>query len=339
MTVTALPGNIRLRAYQLGAESTFGTPVAATRRFPWKFAPTVDPKWTTPDVDTGTLDAALPPYRMAIDVTGNATGALAYNDLPYLLSAALKGGVAAGGGGPYTWTFVPAATSQDVFQTFTGEWGDDTTDAFRYTSGVLDKLTLEYPQDLGPVTINADYRFASVTYPQPITGGLSVDPAPAWVYAADTSVYVDSTAGAIGATKLTNTIHGATIAFSGNLDVKRFMNGSNTRFQAAGYARGQRMIETTLTIAKSTAGLAEVVNWLNASPVERFISVKTVSPEIAGGSTPYSLDLRFAGYWFTRSEATIGGSNAGIQLVCRNVYDTSLGYPISATVINSLSAL
>ena len=33
MTVAALPGNVRLRAFQLGKETTFGSAVPATRRF------------------------------------------------------------------------------------------------------------------------------------------------------------------------------------------------------------------------------------------------------------------------------------------------------------------
>ena len=74
MVVQALPGNVRFRAYQLGLQSDLLTRVNATRRVPWRFTPTVDPHWTFPDVDTGTLDPAIAPYRMALDVTGQAAG-------------------------------------------------------------------------------------------------------------------------------------------------------------------------------------------------------------------------------------------------------------------------
>ncbi len=75
MVVQALPGNVRFRAYQLGLQSDLLTRVNATRRVPWRFTPTVDPHWTYPDVDTGTLDPAIAPYRMAVDVTSaQATG-------------------------------------------------------------------------------------------------------------------------------------------------------------------------------------------------------------------------------------------------------------------------
>lgn len=340
MTVAALPGNVRFRAFQLGKETTFGTPVSATRRMPWRYAPTVDPHWTSPDVDTGTLDPAIAPYRTAIDVTGQSTGPLAGDDVQILWAALLKGGVSPTGpaSGAYTWQFSPASTSQDDFEIFTGEWGDDTADAFQYGSGVLDSLQLTFPQDLGPIMHQADWRFAKVDYPNALTAALSVDTTPAWLYGADTSLYINDNAGAIGATPLTNTMHDATIQINNNLDVKRFSNGSNANFQVQGYGRGARTMQTTITLAKSTQGLAEVVKWLNADPVERFISLDTTSRTLIGGSTYYSQRIRFAGYWFTRSEAEVG-SNSAVQLVCNHIYDPNLVAPIDVRVINAMGTL
>lgn len=340
MTVAALPGNVRFRAFQLGKETSFGTPVSATRRMPWRYAPTVDPHWTSPDVDTGTLDPAIAPYRMGIDVTGQSTGPLAYNDAQVLWAALLKGGVSPSGpvSSAYTWQFSPAATSQDDFEIFTGEWGDDTADAFQYADGVLDSLQLTFPQDLGPITHQADWRFASVDYPNALTGALSVDTTPNWVYAADTALYINDNAGAIGITQLTNTMHDASIQISNNLDVKRFSNGSNANFAVAGYGRGARTMQTTFTLAKSTAGLAEVVKWLNASPLERFISLDTTSRELIGGTTYFSQRIRFAGFWFTRSEAEVG-SNSAVQLVCNHIYDPNLVAPIDVRLVNEMAAV
>lgn len=340
MTVAPLPGNVRLRAFQLGKETTFGTAVAATRRFPWKFNPTVDPHWTFPTADTGTLDEAIAPYRLAIDVTGQASGSLAYNDAPYLWAALAKGGVTPTGATAKTWTFAPASTSQDPFEIFTAEWGDEVAgDQFQYADGVLERLQLQFPQDLGPVQVQADWRFATVKYPQAITGALAVDFAPNWVFTADTQLLIDSTAGGIGGTALTNTMHDATITITNNLDVKRFANGSNTRFQAQGYGRGLRQFETTFSLAKSTAALTEFANWLNQNPVERFVSLKTTSPTIITGATPYSHEVRFAGYWFTRTEGTYQNYNTTGQLVCRGILDQTLAYPFQTTVVNTLAAL
>lgn len=336
MPVAAVPGNVRLRAFQLGKETTFGTAIPATRRFPWSYAPTVDPHWTHPEADTGTLDYAIPPYRMRIDLTGTATGPLAYNDAPYLWAALTKSGVTPTSN---VWTFTPASTTQDSFEIFTGEWGDETADQYRFGSGILNALQLTYPEDLGPVQVSADWRFARITYPQ-TKASLSVDFAPTWVYAADTSVYIDSTAGGIGGTKLTDTVHGLSVNIQNNIDVKSFLNGSNTRFQVDGYGRGLRTNTTTFNFAKTTAALTEVANWLNASPVERFLAIDTVAPDIVTGAVHYAHKLRFAGHWFTNDVAgTYGTANTTNQLVCEGWLDQTLAYPFQALVTCGLAAL
>ena len=340
MTVAALPGNVRLRAFQIGKETTFGTAVPATRRLGLTFAPTVDPHWTFPTSDTGTLDQALPPYRMAVDVTGSATGPLAYNDASSMWAAATLGGVTpTGGGTAKTWTYTPASTSQDILEIFTGEWGDDTADQFQYADGIINQLTLTYPQDLGPINVAADWRFASVVYPQARTAGLQVDPAPTWAYAADTSYYFNDTAGAIDTTQLVNSVHDVTLVVNNNIDVKRFQNGSNSRFQAAGYGRGLRTFQVTYNFAKSTPALAEVVKWLNSNPVERFASIRTDSVQAAQAGINYSQHVKFSGFWFTRTEGTYATANTTVQLVCQGWLDQTLTYPFNVAVVNTLATL
>lgn len=340
MPVAALPGNVRFRAFQLGLQTVFGTPVTATRRMPWRYNPTVDPHWTSPDVDTGTLDPAIAPYRMAIDVTGQATGPLAYNDAGIMWAGLLKGGVSPTGptDSIYEWLFAAASTSQDQFELTTGEWGDDTADDFRYVDGVIDSLQLSFPQDLGPVQIQADYRWSSVDYPDPLTGSLDVDSDPDWVSAADTSLYIDDAAGSIGITPLVNSMHDAQIQIQNNLDVKRFANGSNANFEAAGYARGARTGQTTITFAKSTQALDEVADWLNADPVQRFLAFDSNSRRTVGSASHRGQRIRFSGHWFTRSEQAVG-SNSAVQLVCNHIYDPDLAYAIQVRVRNTMSAL
>ncbi len=339
MTVAALPGNVRYRALQLGEQSSFGTPVAATRRVPFRFNPTVDPHWTTPDVDTGTLDPAQSPYRTAIDVTGQLVGPLSANDAQILWAALLKGGVTPTGGPAYSWSFQPATATADVFELLTAEWGDEVVaDQWQYQDGILSQVQLQFPQDLGPIMVTADARFGSVTYPHTLTAGLSVAVAPPWLYAADTALYMDSTAGSIGVTQLLNTMRDATITINTNPDVKRFSNGSNGNFAVAGYGRGARTMETAFTMDKSAAACQEFANWLNASPVERFVVLDTTSRQFITGSTPYQQKIKWAGYWFTRQEGSIG-SNTTVQLVCHHVVDSGLAAAIDIKVVNAQATL
>ncbi len=231
MTVlTPQAGVTRLRAFQLGLESSFKTQVPATRRMPWSFAPDVNPNWTKPTADTGTLDLALAPYRTALDVTGAATGQLFSNDVPTVLSAGIMGGLSfTGASTAKTMTAAPSATSQDVFDTYTGEWFDDATgDAWAGTGGIITDFELEYPQDQGPINLTANMRFAKVVYPATPTAGLSVDSSPVPLYCADTWFFVNDTAGAIGTTQLVDQVYGATLSVQNNIDVKRWANGNST---------------------------------------------------------------------------------------------------------------
>jgi len=56
------------------------------------------------------------------------------------------------------------------------------------------------------------------------------------------------------------------------------------------------------------------------------------------GSTPYQQKIKFAGYWFTRSENTVG-SNTTAQLVCSHVFDPDLPSPIDVKVVNAMATL
>jgi hypothetical protein len=334
--VAALPGNVRLRAFQLGKETTFGTPVNATRRFGWSFAPVIDPHWTWPVEDTGTLDYALNPYRMRIDVTGTATGPLAFDDAPYLWAALTKAGVTPTS---HVWDYLPASKSQDAFEIFTGEWGDETPDQYQMTSGVLDKLTLTYPEDLGPIQVSADWRFAAENYPHAMQA-LDVDFAPVWAYMADTSLYINDSSGTIGTTKLTNAMHGATVEIANNLDVKSFANGSNSRFQVAGYGRGLRTFAATFTFAKASAALAEIQDWLAPNPVERFVSLKTVSPVlIPTTAIQYAHEIKFPGYYFTNTAGIYQTANTTNQLRIEGFFDDVWGQAFEALVTTKLAAL
>lgn len=340
MALTPIAGVSPLRVFELGKETTFRTRVPTTRRMPWNFTPTVQPNWTNPTADTGHLDPAIAPYRLASDITGQAVGELYANDAPFLWAALIKSGITpstVGTSGKYWGPWTPSSTSQDSWETYSAEHYDDATgDAFAYVGGVLDKLQLSFPQNEGPILATADWRFADVVYPATPTGGNAVDLAPTPLFCADTALYINDAAGVIGTTQIVDTMYDASITISNNLDVKRFANGNSTRFVAANYGRGARLMETTFTLAKSAAAIAETVKWLNASPIERFVALKTTSVAFAGIGTPYQQTIKWGGYWFTRTDQTVN-SNTAIQLVCHNVYDPTLTYPFSVDVTNTLA--
>lgn len=335
-----IAGFTRFRRHQFGKQSSITSNTAATRRLPWRGPITVDPARTDPDVDVGSLDPVLAPhagaanYEASLDIT-----AYAYDDAPYAWAAIIKGGVTPTGATAKTWTFQAASLTADDFDYFTDEWGDDvTSDYIIGGSGVGDSFEIGFGDDLGVFTGSLSMVYARAELGAGPTGGLVIDDTPQWVYGADTEVFLDTVYSAIGTTKLTDAVHGATLRINNNLDRKRFANGSNTRFQLAGFGRGAREIELELVLAKTTATIAEAAT-LDDNPVpERFIELRTTSPEIITGSTPYSQSIRFPARLMSRSDGEIGG-NSTITLTYKGFYDADLGYAMRAVVVNTLASL
>lgn len=338
MTVQGLT---HLRFNQVAKQSVIGTAVAATRRVPWRGAVTYNPNRTDPDVDVGSLDPVITPYQAATDLEWSPTGPITFDDLPIRLSAGLKGGVSpTGGGTAKTWAFQVSSLTADPFDYWTNEFGDDTeaTDTIIGFGGVADSLEETLPEDGGPWTFSDNWIFAGGTLGSDGTNSLTVDDTPVFAFGTDTTVYMDTVPGSIGISPLVDAVHGATIRVSNNLDRKRYMNGSNSRFQLSGYGRGAREIELTLTLAKTAATIAEANTLDDSSVAARYFSVNTVSTALAQAATPYRYTRKGAFRLFSRAEGEIGG-NATIVLTYRAFYDSTLGYAYRAEVVDQLTAL
>jgi Iap family predicted aminopeptidase len=93
-----------------------------------------------------------------------------------------------------------------------------------------------------------------------------------------------------------------------------------------------------LTVAKTAAAIAERAT-LDDDPVPaRFIELKTTSPSIITGSTPYSQSIRVPGRLISAEDDAIGG-NSVIRLTYRGFYSADLGYALRAVVVCALTAL
>jgi hypothetical protein len=336
-----IQGLTRLRFNQVAKQSVIQTAVTATRRLPWRGALTYNPNRVDPDVDVGSLDPIILPYSGAVDVDWNPTGPMTFNDLPIRLAAGLMGGITptTPAGAARQWSYQVASLTSDAFDYFTDEFGDDTeaTDTIIAFGGVADVLEETLPEDGGPWTISDTWIFAGATLGSDGTNSLAVDSAPVFAFGTDTTIYKDATPGAIGVTALSDAVHGAVIRVTNNLDRKRFANGSNLRNQLSGYGRGPRVIELILTVAKTTATIAEA-NTLDDTPTpNRYFKVSTNSTELAAAANPYFYNRFIPARLFERAEGEIGG-NATIVLTYRAFYDSTLGYAYKAVVVNQLTA-
>jgi hypothetical protein len=333
-----IQGFTRLRKFQIGATTSIGSNVAATRILPWRAPIEVEPARELPDVDMGSLDPILASFNGPQEVTASAEGKAAFDDMPYFWSGLLKGGVTAtGGGSAKTWVWQAASLSADAFPYFTAEYGDDVTnDVTIAGGGILDSGEIGFDEDLGAFDLSGDFVFARAQLGGNFTGGLTIDATPNWLYGADTEVFIDTVAASIGTTKLVDDVHSQNTAINGNNDRKRFANGSNTRFELAGYGRGAREGTITIVRAKTAASIAERAS-LDDEPVPtRYIEIRTTSPEIITGSTPYSQSQRYAAELLTATDGEIGG-NSTIEFTYRVKYDATLGYAYRVVVVNTLT--
>jgi hypothetical protein len=339
-----IQGFTRFRLWRFGKQSVHGTAVAATRAIGWKGVLEVNPNWTQQaDVDVGSVDNMLPAYKLQTDVTASLSGPLTFNDIPLIMAAGVRGGqTAVSAGGTYQWTHQALSTTATSLDEMTCEWGDDVAgDSFQAQDGILESLSLEFDESLGPWMFNGTWRFGAVTYGTTPTAGLMVGSNLPLVFGSDTELYIDNTAGAIGSTKITDALHKASISITNSIDQKRFANGSNTRFSVAGYGLTSREITASFTFAKTsqTAGvLAEAAKFLSFDPTNRYLKILVTSGYMVTGSTPFQFDLRLSGIWTTRSEEEIGG-NSVITLELAGRYDAGLGYALRSYAVNSRATL
>lgn len=338
-------GFTRFREIQIGKQSVLGTAVPTTRTLPYRSAVIINPNITDPDVDVGSLDPIIAPYATALQATmSGAAGPQTFNDLSIRLSAGLMGGVTPTGNGVagYTWTYTPASLTADTFDYYTVETGDDTAASggagVNGFGGVINQFSMTMPEDLGPWTVSDDWIFAGAVFGNK-TAAVSVDANPIFMFGADTSFYLNTTAGSIGATQLLNAVRGATLTISNNLDEKRYANGSNTRFQLGDYGRGARQIELTLVVEKTTATIAEAITLDDTPRPNRYIKISANSTENAGsGGTKAKADFFLPCRLYSVTDGEIGG-NTNWTFTYRGFYDSTLTYAFKAIVVNSLAAL
>lgn len=354
MGVASLGIPTRLLKHQFGEQSAIGTAVAATRAIPFSGVPDIDLAYQEATGDFGSIDEVAAPFRQAPELTAPLTlEQLDYNTIPLLMQGLLKGGVtASGAGSAKTWPHQAASLTADDFGIFTYEHGaaGETDYWDQLLDGVLESANFTMPDNLGPLSVATQWRFGDFgltdSTDKPVQGtvptpDLTVDNNPIRVFLADCELYIDSTPGNIGTTKISNALLSGSLNITQEVDQKRTANGSNTRFNLSGYARGPRVGTLELQF-EPTADIigtgSEVDDWISDTPVNKYVELRFTSPEIITGTTPYSWSLRFPLRYRTRTRTT-RNNNVTVTLQGRWFYDSVLGYAVRSVAVNTLASL
>jgi hypothetical protein len=165
-----------------------------------------------------------------------------------------------------------------------------------------------------------------------------LDDTPQWAFATDTAYYLDSASGSIGITPMDG-VHSSVLSIDNQLDKKQFQNGSNTRFQLAGYSRGPRVIELRITAAKTAGWVAEKATHDDSVRVNRWLKVSTTSTELAAVGIPFRYDRLMAARLFDVTDTEVN-NNAALEFTYRAYYDSAgVGYSFRSVLVNQLTAL
>ncbi len=327
------------------------TPVAAKRAYPFSGVPSVDPTWTDPDVDQGSIDPVAPPYRGAGEFTASLDDpALKYNNLPLMMAAALSGTVApTTTGDSEHWDWTPASLTVVDRDIFTYEFGDDVvTDWYQLSDGVLETLEITGTRDPdGPLTCSMSWRFGMAastgSTDSPVVGtvptpNLDIATDDVMVYLKDGLINIASDPDDIAAGQVTDALHAFTFRVTNEYDLKRYANGEQT-FNVDAYALASRLIELEATWAKTadTVGTgSESDAWFSDSSVNRYIQMVFESTELAHTAIPYSWDFMAPMRYYTREEDAVGG-NSVIVLNAHAFYDAAdLEQVLDVNVVNQL---
>lgn len=192
-----------LKRYQLGAETTPGTAVAATTR--WRGpAPgfTPDSPIERVEEDVAYLSPVIRTYKPYEGVTIPFPQTPAtFEQLPYVLEAAIDAATPAqdGTGSGYVYEYALPTTSKPTVRTYTIEAGDDQA-AEEAEYCFVETFTLS-GQTRQAVMMESTWRGRQITAGGAFTAGLQL-PTVENILFANTKLYVDDSAGVVGTTQL-----------------------------------------------------------------------------------------------------------------------------------------
>lgn len=318
---------------QLGVETTPGTSVAATK------------KLQSTSIET-TIKAEINSFRpmgtkfSTTEILGKEwaefkiSGAASYQDSAYLLSSCLaySAPTQIATSGAYTWTYAPSSTAVDTVKTYTVEQGSSVR-AHKLTNALVTEVEYDFTRK------GVEVKGSGLG--QAISDGITMTASPTTVaekpiLPTDIDVYLDSTSGGLGTTKLTRAVK-CNIKVSDRFGPVWVLNSANTSFVAT--IESEPKAEVKLMVEADSGGMGILTNMRNTST--QFLRVSATSQDNAGstGTNKYSLQWDAAVKVKDVSDFSDEDGVYAIEWTFDMVHDATWGKAFTVSNVNSLSAL
>lgn len=279
------------RTVQLGPETTPGTAVPTTK------------KLSSIDI-TGSIQSDITSFRAAgskfstVHSLGKewseweiSSEAPCFDEMQYVLSSLISNPTATT---PETtarmWTYAPTPGAEDTRKTFTIEEGHEfggTDVAHKAAYGIGTSMTLDIDREgtkLGGSMLARAMASANLT-----SSGVTTLPTVP-ILPADWAVYLDTTSGALGTTRLTRVL-GIKIAIEDVLGPLWTVDDSEASWVAHVETAPKCTVELTMQAEATAMGLLAVAK----AGSTRYLRIANTSSTLAGATTYYSLTFDIAG--------------------------------------------
>lgn len=261
---------------QYGPEVTPGTGVSTTKEFPdldVEFSPEhVKQFFRAAGKKFNSVAVMNKSYAM-----GSFKGPFNYTSLAVVLSSyanyAAPGTVGTGGKG---WTFNPALSTADTIKTYTFRRGDSNR-ASQMVNGIFNSLDVEITRDSG--TISGEVIGKGFSFGNSLAGASVIANKP--VSMNDMSIYLDTTSGGLGSTKLTDVFR-LSIKLPKKYDMKWVIDAAETSWKEP----VEQYMTPKLTIeAEASSQMEALYSALKADNVSNyFLRAIAVGDNIGAGA-------------------------------------------------------
>lgn len=317
---------------QIGVEVTPGTNVAASKKF---ISIGIEP---AVNVDMQRFRPMGQKYA-SIEVPGkewveaDINGVGSYTELTYMFSSVLvsPGAPAVSDTTAQTWTFTPAASSEDTVKTFTVEQGG-VIRAHKFNYGVVTELELDINRD--------GIDISGTMLGQRISDGITLTVAPTTItelpiLPTDIDVFLDATSAGLGTTKLTRVLN-ANLHIGDRFNPVWVLNTANNSFVAT--VESEPTAEATLLVEADAAGMG-ILTQMRAGTTA-FLRVLGTSPSLAGAATaPYKLQWDSAVKVKDISDFSDEDGVYAIEWTFDMVYDGAWAKAYTVALTNKLATL